>query len=94
MYGTSNTTLPQRIGPSLGGYSVGDATRDPQTGRPYEYMRVDARHYRLCAVFNRASETGGPTEPYWAHGAGRTCYLLAADAPGPVRSTVTTTVTH
>lgn len=95
VYGSANSALPQRIGADVGGSGVSDWKHDPQTGRPYEYKRVDARHYRLCAVFNRASDADGPyAEPYWSHGAGRTCFSLAADAGEPVQTSVTTTVTR
>jgi hypothetical protein len=59
-----------------------DFTHDPQTHEPYSFDRIDAKKYRLCAVFALASESetdaGKPVLTFWSHGAGRTCYVLDA----------------
>jgi hypothetical protein len=51
----------------------------------YEYRRINARHFQLCAVFlEPADETSVAT---FAHGAGRTCYrfdLRAGDSTVPL----------
>ncbi len=52
--------------------------RDPVTLRPYEFQRIDAKNYKLCARFSLAAENEAlePSWPgqSWPHGAGRTCY--------------------
>jgi hypothetical protein len=53
--------------------------RDPQTGRPYGYERIDARRYRLCSDF--ATVGASPVRPAFAHPADHTCFSLAADEP-------------
>lgn len=55
---------------------------DPQTGKAYEYKKVDDLSYELCAVFNKPSvvEKGreGYTTPvtftYWQHKEGEYCF--------------------
>ncbi|MDI9240274.1 hypothetical protein QLQ15_15295 [Lysobacter sp. LF1] len=58
-------------------------TRDPFTGAPYEYVVLDARHYRLCATFQTDSASGVGRrrtfeipwpDPEWQHPAGRHCF--------------------
>jgi hypothetical protein len=51
--------------------------RDPQTGLPYGYARIDARHYRLCSDF--ATVGASPLWPTFAHPAEHTCFGLAVD---------------
>ena len=79
--------LPERLAPRLAG-------SDPVTHRRYEYRRVDARHYVLCAIFDtdQPSENGGEYAEHWIawphgawrHGIGRTCYEIDATEPDPV----------
>ncbi len=56
--------------------------RDPLTAKPYEYRRLDAMHYQLCATFQLASDKPeGDIDPFasnWSHRAGRSCYRLGA----------------
>jgi hypothetical protein len=57
---------------------------DRVTGVPYEYARVDATHYRLCAVFTTDTAHGRVDEwpasgPDWDHGAGRHCFTRKAE---------------
>jgi hypothetical protein len=53
---------------------------DPLTAEPYEYRRIDALHYQLCATFQLSSdkpdEDSLPFVRDWSHHAGRTCYRL------------------
>ena len=49
---------------------------DPVGGRLYEYERIDARTFRLCAIFDfptSEDDARARLEP-WAHGAGRQCF--------------------
>jgi hypothetical protein len=56
--------------------------RDPLTAKPYEYRRLDAIHYQLCATFqlpsDKPEEDRQPFVRDWSHRAGRTCYRLGA----------------
>jgi hypothetical protein len=53
---------------------------DPVSGAPYQYRRLDAHRYMLCARFESPSpSTGDRTlddKPFWRHGAGQTCYTF------------------
>ncbi|MGH7741899.1 MAG: hypothetical protein ACRENS_07750, partial [Candidatus Eiseniibacteriota bacterium] len=53
--------------------------RDPNTGAPYEYTRVDSVSYRLCAKFavqdSVAQTYETPGNPhFWRHPAGHHCF--------------------
>jgi hypothetical protein len=58
--------------------------RDPVTAKPYEYRRLGARHYELCAIFDLASEKADrgfePSDYDWSHRKGRTCYRLGTNS--------------
>jgi hypothetical protein len=58
--------------------------RDPVTAKPYEYRRLGARHYELCANFALASEkveARPETATWdWPHRAGRMCYRLGTNS--------------
>lgn len=58
------------------------AKRDPVTGAPYEYRRLDATRYELCAYYSRPSPATGDRAlddgAFWRHGTGRTCYRFDA----------------
>jgi hypothetical protein len=58
----------------------GDWPRDPQTGRPYEYVRMSPTRYFLCATFGLPSDADEVTVAPggWRHGGARTCYRLDA----------------
>ena len=49
---------------------------DPETGKPYDYERIDAMRYRLCAHFATRTRNPVPHEytMAWAHPAGRHCF--------------------
>ncbi|NEP18495.1 MAG: hypothetical protein F6J97_16600 [Leptolyngbya sp. SIO4C1] len=61
--------------------------RDPITDRPYEYMRLSAQIYELCATFETDSSTyplrnRNPEAEQWEHPMGRHCFELdVADLP-------------
>lgn len=52
-----------------------DIALDPVTRQPYGYRMISATRYELCATFDRAS-SGGRSDYFWAHGAGRQCFTL------------------
>ena len=67
-------------------------SRDPETHRAYEYHRVDATHFKLCAVFDLATEPEA-AEPDrrggWDHGVGKTCIACTTglnEPYGPLRA--------
>ncbi len=54
---------------------------DTQTGTPYEYSKVSATSYSLCAVFNKDSKEANDSRAYpyygevnWTHPAGKHCF--------------------
>jgi hypothetical protein len=49
--------------------------RDPETNTPYEYQRLDERHYELCAVFATDASADPPFLTH-AHRAGRQCFTF------------------
>ena len=61
-------------------------SRDPETHRAYEYHRVDATHFKLCAVFDLETDRDS-AEPErrggWDHGAGKTCFAFAIGLSEP-----------
>jgi hypothetical protein len=69
------------------------ALRDSETDEPYDYERLDSRHYKLCANFaleglprpTSTGETGNAqaTDP-WRHPAGVSCFLFDGETPTPV----------
>jgi hypothetical protein len=72
-YATAKYPLPDRLSTSK---------RDPVTRAPYEYRRLDAARYELCANYARPSPATADRAlddgAFWRHGAGRTCYRLDA----------------
>ncbi len=71
-FGDTTDSLPKVLPGDL-------AERDPATGRGYEFQRIDARHYALCAHFALAAdpERISSSRPFnWPHGPGRTCYAF------------------
>lgn len=77
-YVRKHDRLPADLDAAADGFAV--SRNDPVTGQPYEYAVVDARTYRLCAVFETTAEGGMATARLfqWAHGAGRHCFERVA----------------
>jgi hypothetical protein len=69
-------TAPAALAAGIAGAHAdgSSATTDPLTHAPYEYERLGATHYRLCATFARASEASAAAAPL--HRAGRSCYRV------------------
>ena len=63
-------------------------SRDPGTGASYEYHRLSANSYELCAIFATSTEAGGEVAIGWRHARGRYCFsfksLNRQDHGGPV----------
>lgn len=61
-------------------------TTDPFSKGRYEFRRIDARRYVLCAVFDTDQTTENEEQTpngvmvwplrYWRHGAGHTCFEI------------------
>jgi hypothetical protein len=76
LYVTRHGSLPEDLeslskeaGPALG-------VRDPATAALYEYRRLAAGTYEVCARFQH--DAAPPAEPgdFWFHRAGRQCFRL------------------
>lgn len=74
-YARGHDELPEDLATLTRG-NAAPRSRDPESGEPYGYERLDERRYRLCATFRTSSAEDSPSVPdvTWAHGAGRTCY--------------------
>jgi hypothetical protein len=55
-------------------------SRDPETGRPYEYRALSENRYELCAAFTGSSRDTNerPAGDFWTHGSGRQCFEIDA----------------
>lgn len=81
--------LPDSLQELAGESGSGPAVlwKDPASGQPYTYRKIDAARYELCATFARRSEEeldGRPRWPgdlSWAHGAGRRCFPRESRSP-------------
>ncbi|UHQ20677.1 DUF5671 domain-containing protein [Lysobacter sp. KIS68-7] len=72
-------SLPTSLDPIAAEPGSRLALRDPETAAPYEYVRVDDTHFRVCARFAtdtaHARPEGYPAElTPWNHGAGQHCF--------------------
>lgn len=66
---------------------------DPISGEPYEYRRLSASKYKLCANFALDSDAGRLREiqirevqarpSFWKHQAGRQCFQLSVSRTPP-----------
>lgn len=84
---TQKQPLPERLPDALIGRSD---RRDPLTGEPYEYRRIDADAYELCATFatdsaasSQRSPVNSPDDNVWPHPAGRHCFKILKDSAQP-----------
>jgi len=92
-YYVQNGKLPENLNEttSLGYYPN---LIDPQTNKPYEYIKKDSLRYSLCAEFNKASITSKSSyseAPYLrgavfgTHPAGRYCFEQTINPNSPVK---------
>jgi hypothetical protein len=72
---TETGRLPARLEDLPGAAEV---LRAAESRGGYTYRVLDAGRYELCATFDRpgTGTAGRPTPEFWAHEAGRRCYLL------------------
>ena len=68
---------------------------DSETAQPYDYERLDARRYKLCANFTLESlqspsvsgeSDGAPAPDPWRHPAGLACFQFNGENPTPIPS--------
>jgi hypothetical protein len=75
-------TLPSDLSGSDGGRSeIGrNPLKDPTTGTPYAYRRLNRERYQLCAKFTlplKSGEAGGKLQASsWKHAAGTACFAF------------------
>ena len=74
-------------GPPASLAEVDLTAKDPFTGQPYEYRRLDGERYQVCAEFRAPSPRASGLALFWAHPAGRKCFdfgfVAGARAPFP-----------
>ena len=75
LYWTRNSRLPASLDELAKEAGTGIYSRDPETGKPYEYSVTPPDTYEVCATFTRESEA---RVDFWAHGAGRRCFRINA----------------
>lgn len=79
-YYTNKKSVPENLG-QLSDENLflpADTLKDPTTGRSFEYKKIDAMTYQLCAEFNTSNKEQSPDGYYnysdrWAHDAGYQC---------------------
>ncbi|MFN0105687.1 MAG: DUF5671 domain-containing protein [Bryobacteraceae bacterium] len=71
--------LPTTMDELATGASSGLSLKDPFSQQPYEYLRLAAPKYQLCAVFATATvPVPNQPRPAWTHGEGYQCLDLDA----------------
>jgi hypothetical protein len=77
LYQSSHKTLPEGLERLQEEAYLGLSLKDAETGAPYEFRRVDASSYELCATFSLASDGGpGPVQFFRKHPRGRYCFMV------------------
>jgi hypothetical protein len=75
----SGASLPASLGDFVGKGVQRSQTRDPETGKIYEYRVRNGSMYELCGLFAGVEDAGrGYRSQFWFHGPGRTCFSLDA----------------
>jgi type II secretory pathway pseudopilin PulG len=93
-YTADNKTLPATLSDITTSQYYFDLPNDSQTNKPYEYKKVSATKYELCAEFNLASPDATQPNIYarplgytsWTHPAGHYCFtqtINPAQYPNP-----------
>ena len=80
LYWTRNRRLPATLDELHKEAGTDIYSRDPETGRPYEYAVKGSDTYEVCAEFARESEL---RVEFWSQGAGRQCYTMTAKEVRP-----------
>jgi len=73
--------LPDDLLRVVDGRRLSQLPTDPVTRVPYAYQPLPPDRYRLCGVFDRASDAS-EQEQFWAHPGGQHCYELEVTAGG------------
>jgi hypothetical protein len=85
VYWSRHDELPSSLDEVTQAAGLGQRRTDPATGTPYEYRRIDAAQYELCATFESDEPARRPTASrrFWAHGVGRQCFTIEPARVGP-----------
>lgn len=88
-YWQAKQTVPENLGELTDSFSGYQAPTDPQTQAPYEYRKISATSFELCATFNTESRNGAElsiaapgmygVQESWQHEAGRACFTRTID---------------
>jgi hypothetical protein len=70
-------------GPPTNLVDIAIVEKDPFTGRPYEYHKLDDTRYQVCAEFGAASPAASGPALFWAHPAGRKCFDVSFGRSAP-----------
>ena len=80
--GKTKSNLPEQLPEAL------KFDRDPVTGEPYEYRRIDEGTYELCATFvtdsRKYAEGQSWLDAQWQHPEGRYCFEIDASSASPI----------
>lgn len=79
-YYANKKTVPEKLSQLADEnlYLTDDTLKDPATGRAFDYKKIDANTYQLCAEFNTSNKAKSSDGYYdysdrWAHDAGYQC---------------------
>lgn len=82
--------LPKTLAADTSNANSSNRFDDPQTGRRYDYRRVDRYKFRLCAHFALPSDPNAEVQPGmyeadWSHPSGTFCRDYSLDANDDAR---------
>ncbi len=82
LYWTRHSRLPGSLAELNAEPGVRISTGDPAGSEPYGFQPLDSIQYEVCASFERETEATSPdpARNLWAHGSGRQCFQLEAEA--------------
>ena len=87
-YYQDKKTLPASLAEVQHRQDLDDVYKDPISGLPYEYSRIDKDHFSLCATFETDTTQSKDRDYYGSrefakHPAGRYCFTLPTFSPYP-----------
>lgn len=82
LYWTRHSRLPASLDDLTAEPGVTIRTSDPTTSEIYRYQPLDSLRYEVCASFEQESRemARDPKRDLWAHGVGRQCFRIEAEA--------------
>ena len=79
LYWTRHAQLPTSLNELTSEPGTRLRTNDPETNASYEYRRLDASSFEVCAQFQRQSQQDSvAVDRFWLHGTGRQCFRRKA----------------